>query len=165
MAFCFVSSHFPRYQLSEDKGHVLLSVKAFTTCNTKNFQSAVLKAAPHQSPVSHTMVCTLPPLSFSTVSTRLSTSASPFLPCKQAHQYHFYSFRVSVLMYICFSFSDFPSLCITGSRFIHLTRIDFHSFFLWLSTIPLQIHTTCSLSIYLQMTQRGGRLKREGIYV
>ena len=37
MAFCFVLSHFPRYQLSEDKGHVLLSVKAFTTRNTKNF--------------------------------------------------------------------------------------------------------------------------------
>ena len=165
MAFCFVLSHFPRYQLSEDKGHVLLSVKAFTTRNTKNFQSAVLKIG--FSPgtcFTHDGVYTHPTLS-STVSTCLSTSASPFLPCKQVHQYHFYSFRISVLIYICFSFSDFPSLCITGSRFIHLTRIDFHSFFLWLSTIPLQIYTTCSLSIYLQMTQRGGRLKREGTYV
>ena len=41
-AFCFALSPFPRDKLSEDKGHVLLSVKAFTALNRKNFQSTVL---------------------------------------------------------------------------------------------------------------------------
>ena len=33
-------------------------------------------------------------------------SASPFLPCKQVHQYHFSRFHIQVLIYICFSLSD-----------------------------------------------------------
>ena len=41
------------------------------------------------------------------------------------------------------------SLCIIGSRFIHFTRTDSNTFFLWLSNIPLYKCTTTSLSIHL----------------
>ena len=37
----------------------------------------------------------------------VSISASLFLPCKQVHQYHSYRFHIYVLIYICFSLSDF----------------------------------------------------------
>ena len=57
-----------------------------------------------------------------------SMSASPFLPCKKAHQYYLSRFHIYALVYdICFSLSDI-SLCITGSRFIHLTTMDSKSF-------------------------------------
>ena len=50
-----------------------------------------------------------------------STSASPFLPCKQVLQYHFSSFHLHMLMYSCLFFSSWlTSLCITSSRFLHL---------------------------------------------
>ena len=38
-----------------------------------------------------------------------STSVSLFLPCRQVHLYHFYRFHIYVLIYICFSPSDFTS--------------------------------------------------------
>ena len=41
------------------------------------------------------------------------------------------------------------SLCIIGSRFIHLIRTNSNLFFLWLSNIPLHICATASLSIHL----------------
>ena len=43
-----------------------------------------------------------------TVSTSpFSMSASPFLPCREIHRYHFYRFHVYTLIYdICFSLSD-----------------------------------------------------------
>ena len=49
---------------------------------------------------------------FPAVSTSLfSMSASPFLPCRQVHQYHFSKFHVVALIYdICFSLTYF-TLC------------------------------------------------------
>ena len=57
------------------------------------------------------------------------------------------------IQYLFFSFQS-SSLCITGFRFIHLTRTDSNQFFSWLSDIPLYICTTTSLSIHLLMTSR-----------
>ena len=42
-------------------------------------------------------------------------------------------------------------LCITGSRFIHLTRTYSKVSFLWLSNIPLSMCITTSLSFHLSM--------------
>ena len=65
----------------------------------------------------------IPALPFPTVSTNLfSVSASLFLLCKWVHQQHFSRFHKYAL--INFSLSDLTSLCITGSRFIHLARTD-----------------------------------------
>ena len=45
-----------------------------------------------------------------------------FLPCKYVHQYHFSRFHKYTLIHnICFFFFWLTSLCITSSRFIHLT--------------------------------------------
>ena len=41
------------------------------------------------------------------------------------------------------------SPCIIGSKFVHLIRTDSNVFLLWLSSIPLYICTTASLSIHL----------------
>ena len=92
---------------------------------------------------------------------------SPFIPlsppplCPQVHSLHlrlpsfpadrflntiFLDFIYMCYIRICFSLSD-----LIGSRFIHLTRTDLNSFFLWLSNIPLYICTTSSLSIHLSM--------------
>ena len=49
---------------------------------------------------------------------------------------------------MCFSLT---SLCIIGSRFIHLVRTVSNAFFLWLNNIPLYICNTASLSIHLLM--------------
>ena len=60
-----------------------------------------------------------------------SASASLFLPCKLVHQYHFS--RVHVYALICdISFFSLwiASLCVTGSWFIHLIRIDTNAFLL-----------------------------------
>ena len=54
------------------------------------------------------------------------------------------------IWYLLFSFW-LTSLCITGSRFIHLTRTHSNSFLLWLSNIPFCICTTTSFSIHLLM--------------
>ena len=54
------------------------------------------------------------------------------------------------IWYLSFSFW-FTSLCIIGSRFIHLIRTDSKVFLFWLSNIPLCICTTTSLFIYLLM--------------
>ena len=54
------------------------------------------------------------------------------------------------IRYLFFSFW-LTSLCITGSRFTHLTRTTQICFSLWLSNIPLYICTTSSLSIRLSM--------------
>ena len=51
-----------------------------------------------------------------------STSASPFLPCKQVLQYHFSSLHLHMLMYSCLFLSFWlTSLCITSFSFLHLT--------------------------------------------
>ena len=46
----------------------------------------------------------------------------------------------NILILYLFSSYWLTSLCITGSRFIHLTKSDSNSFFLWLSNIPLCIY-------------------------
>ena len=92
---------------------------------------------------------------------------SPLVPlsppplCPQVHSLHlrlpsfpadrflntiFLDFIYMCYIRICFSLSD-----LIGSRFIHLTRTDLNSFFLWLSNIPLYICSTSSLSIHLSM--------------
>ena len=54
-----------------------------------------------------------------------SISASPFLPCKYVHQYHFSRFHIYALIYcICFSLSDF-----TLYNKLYLTRTDKFLFF------------------------------------
>jgi len=54
-------------------------------------------------------------------------SASPFFSCKHVHQYHFSRFHMYVIIYGIFFF--LTSLCITGSRFIHITGTDSNLFF------------------------------------
>ena len=92
----------------------------------------------------------IPPSSSPTVSKVCSLCLHLyFLPCKYVHFYHFSRFHKYALIHnICFSFW-LTSLCITGSRFIHLTRPDFKVFLLWLSNIISHIHTTASLAIHL----------------
>ena len=81
-----------------------------------------------------------------------STSVSQFLPCKLAHLYHFSKFHIYALIYnICFSLSDLlhcVRLSLDPSTSLQMTQ--FQSF-LWLSSIPLYIRTTSSLSIHLSM--------------
>ena len=52
---------------------------------------------------------------------------------------------ICLCQYIYFSLSDLLHSYVTGSRFIHITRTDSNSFFLWLSNIPWYIYTTSSL--------------------
>ena len=54
------------------------------------------------------------------------------------------------IRYLSFSFG-LTSLCIIGSRFIHLIRTDSNLFLFWMSNVPLCICTTTSLSIHLSM--------------
>ena len=55
------------------------------------------------------------------------TSVSPL--CTQDCQSHLSRFHVCVLIYsICLFLSDLTSLCIIGSRFIHLVRTDSNAF-------------------------------------
>ena len=74
-----------------------------------------------------------------------SISVSPLMPCKQVHQYH--RSRVYICVNIRYLFFSFwlTSLCIIGSRPIHLTSTDSNAFFLLLSNIPLYIcaHLQC----------------------
>ena len=83
-----------------------------------------------------------PTLSFAFVSTSVfSTSVSLFLPCKQAHQYHFSKLCMYMLIYdICFLSFRLTSLCITGSRFAHLSLTDSNLLILRLSNISLYIY-------------------------
>ena len=86
-----------------------------------------------------------PPL----VSIRLfSTSVSLFLPCKPVHLYHFSRFHIYALIYnTCFSLSDLlHSVWQSLDPSTSLQMTQFRSF-LQLSTIPLYICTTSSLSI------------------
>ena len=54
-----------------------------------------------------------------------SVPASPFIPCKYVHQYHFSRFYIYALIYcICFSLSEFP----LHNR-LYLTRTDKFLFF------------------------------------
>ena len=70
------------------------------------------------------------PLLPSSMSTSLfSMPASPLLPCKYVHQYHLSRFHIYVLIYLFFSFW-LTSLCVIGSRFIHLIRIYTNAFLL-----------------------------------
>ena len=92
-----------------------------------------------------------PPLSISL----FSMSVSPFLLCEQIHQYHpsssHYIFYICInIQYLIFSFW-LTSLCIIDSSFIHLIRTGSMHSFLWLSSIPLYICTTASLSFHLSM--------------
>ena len=58
-----------------------------------------------------------------------STSASLFLPCKQAHLYHLSSFHTYALICnICFFSFWLNSLCMTELRSIHITTPDSISF-------------------------------------
>ena len=93
--------------------------------------------------------CYFPPL----VSIHLfPTSVSLFLPCKPVHRYHFSRFHIYALIYdICFSLSDLlHSVWQSLDPSTPLQMTQFHSF-LWLSTIPLYICTTSSLSTHLLM--------------
>ena len=79
-------------------------------------------------------------------------SVSPLLPRMQDHWYHLSEFHIYVLMYsICLSLSDLLSFIqqAPGSS-TSLELAQMHSF-LQLSSIPLCIHTTTSLSILLPM--------------
>ena len=70
------------------------------------------------------------------------------LHCCPANRFISTIFLDSVYMYIWYLFFSFwpTSLCIIGSRFIHLIRTDSNMSFLWPSSIPLYICTTASLS-------------------
>ena len=52
-----------------------------------------------------------------------STFASPLLPCKEVHQYHLSRFHIYTFIFLFLT-----SLCIIGSRFIHLIRTDSNAF-------------------------------------
>ena len=81
-----------------------------------------------------------------------STSVSQFLPCKLVNLYHFSRFHIYVFIHdICFSLSDLlHSVWQSLDPSTSLQIMQFRSF-LWLSTIPLYICTTSSLSIHLSM--------------
>ena len=73
---------------------------------------------------------TIPPSPSPTESKRLFyTSVSLLLSCIQGYRYHLSKFHIYALVYWCFSFW-LTSLCIIGSSFIHLIRIDSNVFFL-----------------------------------
>ena len=57
------------------------------------------------------------------VQSLFSMSVSLFLLYKRVHQYHFSRFHICALIHDILSFW-LTSLCITGSWFIHLTKID-----------------------------------------
>ena len=90
------------------------------------------------------LLCPFVPVSPSpTLSTSpFSISTSPFLPCKQVHQYHFSSFHLYALLYdISFSLSDLLHSVwqpLDPSTSLQITQS--HSF-LWLSNIPLYVCT------------------------
>ena len=76
---------------------------------------------------------------------------SLFLPCKSVHQYHFSRFHTYVeIWHLLFSFW-LTSLCMTNSRFVHLTTSDyFVPFYGWVIRI-IYIYTTTSLSIHISV--------------
>ena len=72
----------------------------------------------------------IPPLPSPTESKRLLyTSVSPLLSCIQGYLSKFYIYMCVSIPCWCFSFW-LTSLCIIGSSFIHLIRIDSNAFFL-----------------------------------
>ena len=112
-------------------------------------QLSVLQAAVHicqsQSPnLSH-----LPASSKSTHP--FPISASLFLPCKYVHLYCIFRFHICMLIYSIFFF--LISLCMTDSRFIHISTNDPISF-LFMTNNPLCICTTSSLFIPLSMNKQ-----------
>ena len=88
----------------------------------------------HPFPAWYPYICSLPSVSLS-------------LLCKQVHLYHFSRFYIYVLMYV--NYICFSSLCMTLSRYIHISANGTVLFLLWLSNIPLYTCTTSSLSISL----------------
>ena len=67
-------------------------------------------------------------------------TASPFLPCKQVHLYHFFRFCIYAFVYdICFSLFDL--LLSIGQNLGPSTSLQMTQLraFLWLSSIPLYI--------------------------
>ena len=69
-------------------------------------------------------------------------SMSPLLLCEQAHQYHPSRFHIYAFLmwYLFFSFW-LTSLCIIGSRFIYLIRIESNAFLVMAAAVaakPLQ---------------------------
>ena len=78
-------------------------------------------------------------------------SESLFLPCPYVHHYHFSRFHIYVLIYnICFSLSNLLHCVLTGSGFIHLTKIN--------SDLFLFICTATSLSIHLLTDIQAGSM-------
>ena len=76
-----------------------------------------------------------------------------FLHCGPENKFICTIFLDSIYMcqYTIFILLFLSSLCVIGSRFVHLIRNDSNVFLLWLSSIPLCICTTASLSIHLSM--------------
>ena len=70
------------------------------------------------------------------------------LPSMGSHRVGHYWSDLAVTLYFCFWLT---SLCIMGYSFIHLKRTESNAYFLWLSSVPLYICTTASLSIHLSM--------------
>ena len=95
------------------------------------------------------------------LSQRVPSSTSSAVPHVHSLHLHLYSCpanRFIVPFFLdsihkCDMFFSFwlPSLCITGSRFIHLTITDSNSFLFMASHIPLYICTTAALSVQLSM--------------
>ena len=83
----------------------------------------------------------------------LTLSFHPLLPllCPQVHSLHLRLYICVSIWYLFFSFW-LSSLCITGSRFVHLNSTDSNSF-LSVANIPLCIRPIwiCSLSIHVLM--------------
>ena len=70
-----------------------------------------------------------------------SMSASLFLFCKWDHLYHFSRFCIHESIYdICFSLPDLLLLCMTVSRFIHVSTNKPILFLLRLNSISLYIY-------------------------
>ena len=85
---------------------------------------------------------------------------SLLLPCKLVHQYRFSRFHIYVnMLHLCFSFW-LTSLCIAGSRFIHLTRTDSNSFF-FMANIPLFICTQL-LNLFIHIKFLNWKWLRKG---
>ena len=71
----------------------------------------------------------IPPSPSSAVSKNLSSmSVSLFLPCKYVPQYHFSRFYLYALIWYSFFSFWLISLCILGSRFIHISRTNSNAF-------------------------------------
>ena len=84
----------------------------------------------------------------------------PFLPCKLDHQYYLSRCHIYIYIYICINiwylsfFFWLTSLCIIGSRFIHLIRTDSNVFLL----IAGQYSIVCMYHNFLTHSSVDGHL-------